>query len=105
MSVMRNKVGLWTGTAEDGRTVVVTSLEVQAVAVFARNASEKLSGDHASLASLATSVFLDGVSKQPDGTIARMLMVAKEDARRAGVPLIELSINGDEVDLVPPEDA
>lgn len=99
---MRNKVGLWTGTANDGRTVVVTSLEVQAVMVFAMDAAVKLSKDPSSL---ATSVFLDGMSKQSQGTIARMLMVAKDEARKAGIPLIELSINGDEVDLVPPEDA
>ena len=97
-----NKVGLWTGTAEDGRTVAVTSLEVQAVRLFARDAAAKV-GAQEGFSPLAVAKFLHGVSATSDDSIARCLMVAKSEAAKDGVPLINLTINGDQVDLVPPE--
>lgn len=100
---MRNKVGLWTGTAEDGRTVVVTSLEIQAVRVFARDAAVKV-GAQGDPVSGAVATFMSGIEQASDDALARMLMVAKDEAVKAGMPIVGLSINGDQVDLVPPED-
>ncbi len=100
----RNKVGLWVGTTEDGHEVVVTALEVQAVKVFARDAAIKVGAQGGTVPS-AVAHFMSGVEHTPDDAVARMLLAAKNDAAKAGVPLIGLAINGDQVDLVPPEGA